>query len=130
VYLPGDDVLQSDGVPAVAEERRAAFDFRRTHSAGGQFITEDVLAAAGDLPVADVLRTHLLGFANQHTITQGQGAPVALDVYVNGLRVADVLDGLHARDLMGVEYYEASAAPVSYRRAFSSAPVLLLWLKP
>ena len=53
-----------------------------------------------------------------------------MDVYVNGLRSIDAFDGIRPRDLLGVEYYQAGGGPVKYRRAFSTCPVLLLWLKP
>jgi hypothetical protein len=53
-----------------------------------------------------------------------------VDVYVNGLRSIHAFDGIQPRELFGVEYYEAASAPVKYRRAFSTCPVLLLWLKP
>jgi hypothetical protein len=111
------------------EARRATFAFHRVHSAAGQFIAEDVLAAAGDIPLIDVLDSHLRGFIRGRGVPAVGLADIGIDVYVNGLRAGDVLDVLHPRDLVGVEYYDASSAPVNYRRAFSAAPVLILWLK-
>ena len=113
-----------------AELRLAEFEYRRIHAAAGQFITEPELAKAEDAPLIDVLRRHLRGFAN---LRDGRAVsevdiPSQLDVYVNGFRSVglDILP----KDLAGVEYYQASEVPVKYRRAFTSVPVLLLWLKP
>lgn len=113
-----------------AEARRAEFEYRRTHAAAGQFITETELARERDAPLVDVLVRHLRGFTN---LRDGRTVPDVddasqLDVYVNGLRSVGL--DVRPRDLMGVEYYQASQAPVGYRRAFTSVPVLLLWLKP
>jgi hypothetical protein len=113
-----------------AEARRAEFEYRRTHAAAGQFITATELAREGDAPLFDVLVRHLRGFTNLRDgrVIREEDIPSQLDVYVNGLRSVGL--DVRPRDLVGVEYYEASAAPVSYRRAFTSVPVLLLWLKP
>lgn len=110
--------------------RLAEFEYRRTHAAAGQFITESELAREGDAPLVDVLVRHLRGFTNLRDgrVVREVDIPSQLDVYVNGLRSAGL--DVRPRDLMGVEYYQASEAPVSYRRAFTSVPVLLLWLKP
>ena len=120
-----------DGVPTASANGQSEFEYRLHHSAGGRFITAEVLAASGDLPLVDVLRIHINGF-----VAPGDSRPprayndrCGLDVYVNGLRTIDVFDIIRPRDLVGVEYYEASSAPVRYRTAFSSCPVLLLWLK-
>ena len=107
------------------------FEDRLHHSAAGRFITADVLAANGDLPLIDVLRIHITGFTapGESRPPRGFNDNCGLDIYVNGLRTVDVLDLLRPRDLAGVEYYEAASAPVKYRKAFSSCPILLLWLK-
>lgn len=114
-----------------AEDRRAEFEYRRVHAATGQFITERELERLADMPLIEVLRTHLLGFPTSPDARQSTAGDrdSQLEVYVNGLRAA-AIDGLRPPDLMGVEYYRATAVPARYRRAFSSAPVLLLWLKP
>lgn len=114
-----------------AEDRRAEFEYRRVHAATGQFITERELERLADMPLIEVLRTHLLGFPTSPDARQSTAGDLdsQLEVYVNGLR-AGAIDGLRPPDLMGVEYYRATAVPARYRRAFSSAPVLLLWLKP
>ena len=113
-----------------AELRLAEFEYRRTHAAAGQFITESQLAREGDAPLVEVLVRHLRGFTNLRDgrVVREVDIPSQLDVYVNGLRSVGL--DIRPRDLMGVEYYQASEAPVSYRRAFTSVPVLLLWLKP
>ncbi|HKN86936.1 MAG TPA: hypothetical protein VJV04_08765 [Nitrospiraceae bacterium] len=116
---------------SAAESRRAEFEYRRIHAAAGQFITESELATDGDLPLVDVLRRHLRGFTNllrDGRVIGEVDVASQLNVYVNGLRSVglDVPPG----DLIGVEYYRAAEAPVTYRRPFTSAPVLLLWLKP
>ena len=113
-----------------AASRLAEFDYRRTHAAAGQFITESELAREADVPLIDVLVRHLRGFTNLRDgrVVREADIPSQLDVYVNGLRSAGL--DLRPRDLVGVEYYQASEAPVNYRRAFTSVPVLLLWLKP
>ena len=110
--------------------RLAEFEYRRIHSAAGQFITESELARVADAPLVDVLRRHLRGFTNLRDGRVVRDADILsyLDVYVNGLRSAGV--DVRPGDLVGVEYYQASDAPVNYRRAFTSVPVLLLWLKP
>ena len=113
-----------------AESRLAEFEYRRIHAAAGQFITEPVLAREADAPLIDVLRRHLRGFTNlRDSRVVGEGdIPSQLDVYVNGLRSLGL--DVPPRDLAGVEYYQASEAPVKYRRAYTSVPVLLLWIKP
>lgn len=114
-----------------AESRRAEFEYRRIHAAAGQFITESELATDGDLPLVDVLRRHVRGFTNllrDGRVVSDVDVASQLTVYVNGLRSAGL--DVAPRDLMGVEYYQAAEAPVTYRRPFTSAPVLLLWLKP
>ena len=109
--------------------RLAEFEYRRTHAAAGQFITESELAREADAPLVEVLVRHLRGFTNPRDfrVVTERDLPSQLDVYVNGLRSVGL--DVRPRDLMGVEYYQASQAPVSYRRPFTSAPVLLLWLK-
>ena len=121
----------SDAASFPNANAQSEFEDRRHHSAAGRFITADVLAASGDLPLIDVLRNHITGF-----VAPGDGRPprgfndnCGIDVFVDGLRTVDVLDLIRPRDLVGVEYYDASAAPVKYRKAFSSCPILLLWLK-
>ena len=126
-----EDVDSSDeivGRRSATANGQSEFEYRRHHSAAGQFVTADVLAASGDMPLITVLKTHILGFGGDGRAMPPTGN-CGVDVFVNGLRVIDVLDELHPRDLIGVEYYEAASAPVKYRRAFSSCPILLLWLK-
>ena len=129
---PNETELSSTRSSSPAEERRAEFEYRRVHSASGQFISERELERLADMPLVDALRTHLRGFPTSSDARQStaRDRDSQLEVYVNGLRTGAV-DGIRAADLMGVEYYRATAAvPARYRRAFSSAPVLLLWLKP
>jgi len=113
-----------------AESRLAEFEYRRIHAAAGQFITEPEMAREADAPLIDVLRRHFRGFTNLRDgrVVGEADIPSQLDVYVNGLRSVGL--DVRPRDLVGVEYYQASEAPVQYRRAFRSVPVLLLWLKP
>ena len=113
-----------------AELRRAEFEYRRIHAAAGQFISEPELARDPDAPLIHVLRRHLRGFTNLRDgrVVSEADIPSQLDIYVNGLRSAGL--DVRVRDLEGVEYYQASEAPVTYRRAFTAVPVLLLWLKP
>jgi hypothetical protein len=113
-----------------AEARLAEFEYRRIHAAGGQFITASELAREPDAPLVNVLRRHFRGFTNLRDGRVASEADILsqLDIYVNGLRSVGL--DLRPRDLGGVEYYQASDAPVNYRRAFTSSPVLLLWLKP
>jgi len=120
------------GMPLASSYRLREFEDRLRHSAAGQFITGDILAANGDQSLTQVLTTHIRGFT---TAGDSHGAPgfassCTLNVFVDGLPTGDVLTPLRPRDLIGVEYYEATSAPVQYRRAFSSCPVLLLWLRP
>ena len=129
----GDQLAPSGRVSAPtspAESRRAEFEYRRIHSAAGQFITESELAREADAPLVDVLVRHFRGFTNLRDgrVVSEADIPSQLDVYVNGFRSL----GLDVRpsDLVGVEYYQASEAPIKYRRAFTSLPVLLLWMKP
>src|SRR6476646_2548910 len=44
-----------------AESRLAEFEYRRIHSAAGQFITESELARGADVPLVDFLMRHLRG---------------------------------------------------------------------
>lgn len=115
---------------SVDANSQSEFDYRRVHSPGGRFITADVLNANGDRSLDDLLRARLVGFENSAGRPSRPNGECGLDVYVNGLRAVDAFDGIHPRDLIGVEYYEAGSAPVKYCRAFSTCPVLLLWLKP
>ena len=129
---PVTSTLSYDSDAAFASANgQSEFEYRLHHSAGGRFITADVLAASGDLPLVDVLRIHITGFVapGDSRPPRGYNDRCGLDVYVNGLRTIDVFDIIRPRDLVGVEYYEASSAPVRYRTAFSSCPILLLWLK-
>ncbi|MFL5616322.1 MAG: hypothetical protein ACJ796_21830 [Gemmatimonadaceae bacterium] len=105
------------------------FEYRRMHSSAGRFITAVVLSANGDRSLDDLLRARLVGFESGTGRPSRPNGECGLDVYVNGLRSVDAFDGIRPRDLIGVEYYEAGSAPVKYRRAFSTCPVLLLWLK-
>jgi hypothetical protein len=113
-----------------AEARLAEFEYRRIHSAAGQFIAEPELSREADAPLIDVLRRHIRGFTNLRDgrVVSDGDIPSQLDVYVNGLRSVGL--DVRTRDLVGVEYYQASAAPDKYRRGFTSLPVLLLWMKP
>ena len=113
-----------------AESRQAEFEYRRIHAAAGQFITARDLAREADAPLIEVLRRHLRGFTNLRDgrVIGEVGIPSQLDVYVNGFRSVGL--DVPPRDLVGVEYYQASEAPLQYRRAFTSVPVLLLWMKP
>lgn len=113
-----------------AQSRRAEFEYRRIHAAAGQFITESELLREADAPLVDVLRRHLHGFTSLRDGRVVSEADILsqLEVYVNGLRSVGL--DVVPRDLVGVEYYQAADAPVNYRRAFTSVPVLLLWMKP
>ena len=116
-----------------AGDRRAAFEYRRIHAATGQFIAERELERLAHTPLIEALRTHLRDFPTSPYVRQSTAGDLdsQLEVYVNGFHAGSI-DGIGPADLMGVEYYRAteSAAPAGYRRPFSSAPVLLLWLKP
>lgn len=132
VSSPNDPELSGTRLSSPAEERRAEFEYRRVHAASGQFITERELERLADMPLTDALRTHLRGFPGSSDARQSiaHDSDSQIEVYLNGLRTGGI-DGIRAADLMGVEYYrETAAVPAGYRRAFSSAPVLLLWLKP
>jgi hypothetical protein len=122
---------ESDAASSTDATGQSEFEYRRHHSAAGRFISADVLAANADVPLMDVLRIHITGFASpgDPRPPRGFNSNCGIEVYVNGLRAADAFDNIQPRDLVGVEYYEASSAPVKYRRAFSMCPVLLLWLK-
>src|SRR5437764_1076142 len=71
-----------------AEARLAEFEYRRIHSAAGQFIAEPELAREADAPLIDVLRRHIRGFTNLRDgrVVSDGDIPSQLDVYVNGLR--------------------------------------------
>ena len=78
-----------------------------------------------------MLRERLLGFESSSGARPSPpNGKCGVDVYVNGLHSIDAFDGILPRDLLGVEFYEAGSVPVKCRRAFSTCPVLLLWLKP
>jgi hypothetical protein len=120
-----------DAASSAYANSQSEFEYRRHHSAAGRFITADVLQANADLPLVDVLRIHITGFAmpGDPQPARGFNNRCGPDVYVNGLRAIDAFDSIRPRNLSGVEYYEASSAPAKYRRALSTCPVLLLWLK-
>lgn len=126
---------RSDRSAALAESNVAPtaaaseFEFDRLHDAGGQFVTRDVFAANPDRSLADVLREHIVGFGDPRDARASAGGPVcALEVYLDGLRIIGNLDGIRPAELAGAEYYQTGTAPLKYRRAFSSCPVLVLWL--
>jgi hypothetical protein len=108
------------------------FEYRRLHSAAGKFLTADLLEANRDLPLLQVLSTHVLGFplTGDGRPTPGLPTGCSLQVFVNGLPSFDTLNMIRPHDLLGVEYYRAATAPLKYQRAFSDCPVLLLWLRP
>jgi hypothetical protein len=112
-------------------DRRSEFEYRRAHAATGQFLTADALKAHGDVSLLEILSTYVLGFplAGDGRRRPGSTTSCTIEVYVDGLRAAEDLDVLRPRDLLGVEYYTATNAPVKYRRAFSDCPVLLVWLR-
>lgn len=104
------------------------FEFRRRHSAAGRFITRDVLASSGDLSLADVLRTHIVGYGESRDARAYAGMVVCgVDVYLDGMRIIGNLDEIRPAELAGVEYYQPSGAPIKYRRPLAACPVLLLW---
>jgi hypothetical protein len=116
-------------VPA-SSRAQSEFDDRRLHASAGRFITADVLSANGDRSLEAVLRERLLGFESRGDARPSPpNGECGVDVYVNGLHSINAFDSILPRDLLGVEYYEAGSGPVKYRRAFSTCPVLLLWLK-
>jgi hypothetical protein len=134
--VPASSVAQWDGHENAGLQgsadgnSRSAFDYRRVHSPAGRFITADVLSANGDRPLEEVLRERLLGFESSSGARPSPpNGKCSVDVYVNGLHSSDAFDGIRPRELFGVEYYKAATAPVKYLRAFSTCPVLLLWLK-
>ena len=105
------------------------FEYDRVHAAGGQFVTRDVFVANPDRSLVDVLRTHIVGFDDQRDARASVGGPIcALEVYLDGLRIIGNLDAIRPGDLAGAEYYQTGTAPLKYRRAFSSCPVLVLWV--
>jgi hypothetical protein len=135
--VPASSVAQSAGRDnarlqgSADANSQSEFDYRRVHASAGRFITADVLSANGDRSLEDVLRERLLGFESSSGARPSPpNGKCGVDVYVNGLHSIDAFDGIRPRDLLGVEYYEAGSVPVRYRRAFSTCPVLLLWLKP
>jgi hypothetical protein len=135
--VPASSVTQSGGRENAGLQglpdanSQSEFDYRRVHSSAGRFITADALRATGDRSLEEVLRERLLGFESSRGARPSRpNGTCGVDVYVNGLHSTDAFDGMRPRDLLGVEFYEASSAPVKYRRAFSTCPVLLLWLKP
>ncbi|HEX4683434.1 MAG TPA: hypothetical protein VH277_12030 [Gemmatimonadaceae bacterium] len=109
----------------------ADFEWRSTHSPAGRFLRGEALHANDDVPLAQVLHTQIAGFGGQRDartlLTPGESC--SIDVYLNGGWAPGALDELHARDVEAVEYYQATSAPVRYRRAGHVCPVLLLWLR-
>ena len=135
--VPASSVAQSDGGEnprlqgSADANSQSEFDYRRVHSSAGRFITADVLSANGNRSLEAVLRERVLGFERSSGARPSQpNGKCGVNVYLNGLPSIDAFDGIRPRDLLGAEYYEAGSAPVKYRRAFSTCPVLLLWLKP
>lgn len=119
----------TDGPAAPRTKRLAEFEERR-RIGQGRFLTADVLNANDDLQLADLLRLRIPGFANARDGRfSALGKNACMHVYLNGLSSPSALEGFHAHDLMGVEFYDATTAPQQYRQSLSSCPVLLLWTK-
>ena len=107
--------------------RLAEFEERR-RVGQGRFITADVLQANDDIPLVELLRLRIPGFGNARDArvsTLGPGS--CMNVYLNGLSFPTALEGMHPRDLVGVEYYDALTAPQQYRQSLRSCSALLLW---
>ena len=54
-------------------------------------------------------------------------AGCSVDIYLDGIQLADVLDLLKPTDVAGAELYSMDAAPAQYRRPYGACHVLLLW---
>lgn len=116
---------------APAPDQLNEFEWRRAHGSG-TYLSGSELDDYGTLPLSQVLSIRLLGFASTQAPPLS-GLPglskCGVDIYVNGSPAPGALDQLQARDLAGVEFYQAATAPPQYRRVDSACPILLLWLK-
>lgn len=110
----------------------AGFEWRRTHSGGGHFLSGESIRSVPDASLISVLRMKIPGFTTQRGALPllSLSEPCSLETYVNGLWAPDAADDLSARNVEAVEYYEATTAPPRYRRAGHACPVLLVWLRP
>jgi hypothetical protein len=107
----------------------AGFEARRRMGIG-RFITDSVLRAEESRPLTLVLRAHILGLGRVLDTRSSDITPThrcGVDVFLNGLRTLDTLDGLTTHDVSGVEFYTPGIVPIQFQRAGSSCPVLLLW---
>ena len=127
-----DEGVGYGAVDASLRDQLEAFEWRRAHALG-RFLSGSELRSADDTPIVELMRRRILGFGRTregpHPAPFGV-APCGVDTFVNGLWSDGSLDGLRARDLLGVEYYEAVNAPAQFRRSGRTCPVVVLWLRP
>src|SRR5256885_15521738 len=108
-----------------------SFESRRARSAAGSFLDSTQLWQPPDARLLEILRVRIVGFGVKH---DPRPAPrlseeCRLDVFIDGAQASDQVDDLRARDVAAVEYYEAAVAPMVYRRAGHTCPILLIWLR-
>lgn len=114
--------------PANARASRLAEFEQRRRVGQGRFLTADVLQANDDIPLVDLLRLRIPGFNNSRDArVSSLGPGSCMNVYLNGLLSPSALEGMHAHDLVGVEFYDALTAPQQYRQSMRSCSALLLW---
>ena len=94
----------------------------------GRFLTADVLSANDDIPLVELLRLRIPGFSNPRDArVSALGPEPCMSVYLNGMLSPNALEGMHAHELVGVEFYSAVTVPPQYRQAMRSCSALLLW---
>jgi len=121
-------VMYATPGPANVRASRLA-DFEQRRRIGqGRFLTAEVLQANDDIPLVDLLRLRIPGFTNSRDArVSALGPGSCMNVYLNGLSSPNALEGMHPRDLVGVEFYDALTAPQQYRQSMRSCSALLLW---
>lgn len=136
-------VLDTVSTTAQRDAFRTGFHARRARSAGGHFITPEMILASGTRRVSEMLASVpgvRVRKAGQVSIVELTGRGVRT---LKGCPVAYVLDGMAYEpsanvgldgeigldDIQAIEVYDAAATPVQFSRLGASCGVVLLWTR-
>lgn len=136
-------VLDTVTTTAQSDPFRTGFQARRARSAGGHFITPEMIRSSGTRRISEVLASvpgARVRKAGQVSIVEltGRGART-----LKGCPVAYVLDGMPYEpsasvgldgeigldDVQAIEVYDAAATPARFSRLGASCGVVLLWTR-
>jgi hypothetical protein len=139
VALPKVVTLDSN---FTTSRRLAEFEQRRTHNAGGYFITDAELRKNDNSTLTNVLRRasgmkvvcnksgNDCRAASARAYTSLTGAPCLSKVYTDGMLSVDTnLQLMQVNQYAGVEFYTGGQIPPEYNATGSACAVLLLWTR-